>query len=91
MIHIIDDWYVTVEPSPVNYVVRRGEGKKDKKGAWDDNPKGYFKSLSSAIRFIREQVIAEKLSASSRCLPDALRMVSEVDERFEKIMEAVTA
>ena len=31
MIKVIDDWYITVETSPVNYVVRHGKGKKDKK------------------------------------------------------------
>ena len=33
MIKVIDDWYITVDSSPVNYTLRRGTGEKDKKGA----------------------------------------------------------
>ena len=63
MIKIINDWYITVETSPVNYTVRRGEGKKDKKNAWADKPIAFFGSLQKAVKFIRDQVIAEELSS----------------------------
>lgn len=86
MIKIIDDWYVTVETNPANYVVRRGEGKKDKKNGWKDKPYAFFGSLRGAVKFIREQVIAESFSSDSRALADAIRTISEVDTRFEKIM-----
>ena len=91
MIQIFDDWYVTVEPYPTNYVVRRGKGERDKKGKWLDKSRGYFGSLRNAVKEIRKQCVAEQLSSGKRTLEEALRMVSSVDDRFEKIMERVTA
>ena len=45
MIKVIDDWYITVESNPTNYVVRRGTGKRDEKNSWRDKPRGFFGSL----------------------------------------------
>lgn len=89
MIKVIDDWYVTVMTNPTNYVVRRGNGEKDKKG-WKDDAIGYFGSLKNAIKFIRGEIVAEKLKGDFPAVSAALRAVSEVDVRFEKIMESVT-
>lgn len=86
MIQIIDDWYITVETSPVNYVVRHGKGKKDKKNAWADKPIAFFGSPQKAVKFIRDQIIAEQFSEASSTLSEAIRTMSEVDARFEKIM-----
>ena len=91
MIKIIDDWYVTVETNPTNYIVRQGKGEKDKKQGWKDKPVGFFGSLRNAVKFIRGQIIAEGLKPDFRTLAEAVQMVTEVDERFEKIMERVTA
>ena len=91
MIQIIDDWYVTVEPYPTNYVVRRGKGERDKKGKWRDKSRGYFGSLRNAVKEIRKQCVAEQLSSGKRTLEEALRMVSSIDDRFDEIMERVTA
>ena len=90
MIKIIDDWYITVETSPVNYVVRHGKGKKDKKNAWADKPIAFFGSPQKAVKFIRDQIIAEQFSEASSTLSEAIRTISEVDARFEEIMERVT-
>lgn len=89
MIRIIDNWYITVTTAPVNYIVRRGAGDKDKKGGWKDKPLGYFSSLRSAVKFIRDQIIAEGFSAASRTLSDALLLVSAVDSRFDEIMQRI--
>lgn len=90
MIHIIDDWYVTVETNPTNYIVRRGNGKKGKNGKHLDKARGYFNTLRSAVKFIRDQIIAEAHENGEGTLQQALSTISEVDKRFEKIMEAVT-
>lgn len=90
MIKIIDDWYITVETSPANYVVRRGKGKKDKKNAWVDKPIAFFGSVQKAIKFIRDQIITEELSEASSTLPEAIRTISEVDARFEQILGTIT-
>ena len=86
MIKVIDDWYVTVETSPINYVVRKGNGEREKKKGWCDDAKGYFSSLRGAVKYIREQIIAERLSTACTPLPDAIATISEVDARFEKII-----
>lgn len=91
MIKIIDDWYITVEDSPINYTVRRGEGKRDKKGKWLDRPRGYFRSLRNAINSIREQIIAEELESGVKTLEEALSAVSEIDGRFAEILKRINA
>lgn len=89
MIKIIDDWYVTVETNPTNYVVRRGEGKRGKNGKWLDKSRGYFHTLRNAVKFIRDQIIAEKHSEGQRTLGEALGAISEVDVRFVEILSKI--
>ena len=91
MIKIIDDWYITVETSPVCYTVRRGKGKKDKKGAWADKPKGFYGNLQSAVKAIRGYIAAEELTNASPTLSDAIRTISDVDARFEEIIKRIGA
>lgn len=55
MIKIIDDWYITVEANPINYVVRHGDGEKDKNGKMKDRGIAYFSTLRGAVKFIRGQ------------------------------------
>ena len=89
MIKIIDDWYITIEPYPTNYVVRRGKGERDKKGKWLDRARGYFGSLRKAVNSIREQIIAEGFESGERTLEQALSDISETDDRFEKIISNI--
>ena len=89
MIKIIDDWYITVEANPINYVVRHGDGEKDKNGKMKDRGLAYFSTLRGAVKFIRGQIIAERLSTACTPLPDAIATISEVDARFEKLMEKI--
>ncbi len=56
MIKIIDDWYITVETNPINYVVRKGNGERREKKGWSDDARGYFTSLRGAVKFIREKL-----------------------------------
>ena len=91
MIRVINDWYITIETNPVNYVVRCGKGEKDARSGWKDKAVGFFGSLRKAVAFIREQIIAKGLKTDCRTLAEALQMVSDEDTRFEKIIESVTA
>ena len=91
MVKVIDDWYVTVEDSPINYTVRRGEGNRDKRGKWLDRPRGYFGSLNKAVKSIREQIIAEGFESGERTLEQALSNISETDKRFEEILRKINA
>lgn len=91
MIKIIDDWYVTVETNPTNYTVRRGTGGKDIRGKMKDKPQSYHTSLSSAVKAVRDQIVAEELRDGFLRLEDALVAVSEIDARFAQILEKVTA
>ena len=65
--------------------------KETKKGKWLDKARGYFGSLRNAVKEIRKQYAAEQLSDGKRTLEEALRIVSSIDDRFEEIMERVTA
>ena len=56
-----------------------------------DRGLAYFSTLRGAVKFIRGQIIAEELSDGLRTLGEALGAVSDIDTRFEKIMERVTA
>lgn len=91
MIKVIDDWYITVETNPTNYVVRRGTGERDKKNSWRDKPRGFFGSLRNAIKEIRGQIIADELKDGSHTLSEAFRTISDIDARFEEILEKVSA
>ena len=94
MIKVINDWYITVEDSPINYTVRRGEGKRDKKGKWLDRPRGYFGSLRKAVEEVRKQIIAEKFSEFPEgftTLAEATRTIVEVDKQFEEILKKINA
>lgn len=77
MIKIIDDWYITVETSPINYVVRKGNGERREKKGWSDDARGYFSSLRGAVKYIREQIHRGKtfkgLHPASRRDSDYLR------------------
>lgn len=91
MIKVINDWYITVESNPINYTVRRGEGKRDKKGKCLDRARGYFGSLRKAVKFICGQIIAEGFENGERTLEQALSDISEADERFKKIISNIKA
>lgn len=91
MIKVINDWYITVEENPTNYVVRRGNGERDKRQGWKDRPRGYFGSLRKAVEEVRKQIIAEKFSKGSRTLAEATRAIVEVDNQFAEILKGINA
>lgn len=89
MVRIYEDWYVTVETTPLNYIVRRGSGEiktTGKRTGPVDDPIAYCGSLASAIKYIREQVIAERLKGPCIPLGDALEAVRELNAEFEEII-----
>jgi hypothetical protein len=91
MIKIIDDWYIESESNPVNYIVRRGKQRLDKKGSNRDRVYGYYSSMAKAVKAVRDNFIAEEFSDGSTSLSTALSRISEIDAEFVKIMERVTA
>lgn len=90
MIKVYEDWYVTVEDNPINYVVRRGQGTtttgKDGKTRLDDKPEAFCGSLRQAVKYIRDEVTAERLAGARRSLGEALRTLSEIEAEFERII-----
>lgn len=89
-IKVIGDWYITTQGDPVNYVVRKGAGerimKKTRNGThetWKDGARAYCGSLTKALKFIREEIIAERLSETSTDLRGALNVMKEVNKEFE--------
>ena len=89
MVRIYEDWYVTVETTPLNYIVRRGSGEiktTGKRTGPVDDPIAYCGSLASAIKYVREQVIAERLKGPCIPLGDALETVRKLNAEFVEII-----
>lgn len=91
MIRVIGDYYVTIDESPLNYVVRRGTGKHGNRGQWKDKPIGFYGSLSGALGCIRKQVIAQRLSVGESTLDSAISTIRSTDAELKKLFESVTA
>ena len=91
MIKVIDDWYVEIESNPTNYILKRGSGERDAKSRCKDKIYGYYNSLHNAIKALRKEMLADKFSSGSRTISEAFQTIRELDARFEKIMERVTA
>lgn len=89
MIRVIDDWYITVDSSPVNYTLRRGTGEKDKKESYKDKPIGYYTSLRSALEGARKEIAARRLQTDFLTLSDAARILRELDTQFERLLAEV--
>ena len=91
MIQIIDNWYVEIESNPTNYILKRGSGERDAKGRCRDKVYGYFTSLQNAVKALRKEMIADKLSSGSRTISEAFQTIRELDARFDKIIERINA
>ena len=91
MIQIIDNWYVEIESNPTNYILKRGSGERDAKGRCRDKVYGYFTSLQNAVKALRKEMIADKLSSDFHTLPQAFQTIRELDARFDKIIERINA
>jgi hypothetical protein len=89
MIKVIKDFYIEVNVSKgvTNYIVRRGDGKKDKWGAFIDKPLAFCGTLGSALDFIRKQNIAESLQGVSCDLQEALRAVETANTTFTEMLK----
>lgn len=89
MIKVINDWYIEVNvcKGVTNYIVRRGNGERDKKGGIIDRPHAFCGTLGSAIDFIRKQNIAESLQGVSCDLPEALRVVETANTTFTEMLK----
>lgn len=83
MIQIIDNWYVEIESNPTNYILKRGSGERDAKGRCRDKVYGYFTSLQNAVKALRKEMIADKLSSGSRTISEAFQTIRELDARFD--------
>ena len=90
MIKVIDDWYITVDSSPVNYTLRRGTGEKDKKGSYKDKAISYYTSLHSALEGARKEIAARRLQTDFLTLSEAARILRELDAQFERLLTEVT-
>ena len=88
MIKVIDNYYVEVDVAKgcVNYIVRKGSAPKSKTGKNMDKPLGFCSTMSQAIEFIRQQIIANRLSEGERTLSEALRVVKKETDRLMKAL-----
>lgn len=91
VIKVTGEWYITVQGNPINYIVRKGPGEKIVKPgpegkdieSWKDGARAYCGSLTSALKFIRGEIIAERLSETSTDLRGALNVMIDVNKQFE--------
>ena len=90
VIKVTGEWYITVQGNPINYIVRKGTGerimKKTPSGMselWKDDARAYCGSLTSALKFIRGEIIGERLSAASTDLAGALQVMYDANKQFE--------
>ena len=91
VIKVTGEWYITVQGNPINYIVRKGAGERILKKSgdgnyhdtWKDDARAYCGSLTSALKFIRGEIIGERLSAASTDLAGALNVMSDVNKQFE--------
>ena len=92
MINVNDTWYIDVDAD--NYSVGKIKNIRmttDKNGKAREEKKyeGYFTNLESALRFIRDQMTAEALSADM-FLPQAIAAVREVNAEFTEAFRRAT-
>ena len=90
-IKVIGDWYITLQGDPVNYVVRRGAGersvtKNGEPGGYKDRPLAYCSGLPGTLRYIRRQIINERLKTSENGLKQAIDTIREVNKEFEFVI-----
>lgn len=90
MIKVFGDYYITIETNPLNYVARKGKGKRGKKNQWIDKPLGYYRDMSGTLSSIREHIIADELSEACTPLDQALTTISRLNDEFEKAIRGIT-
>lgn len=93
MIIVNDTWYIDVDSD--NYSVGKLKNVRkvtDKNGKEREEHKyeGYFTNLESALKFIRNQMTAEALSADMY-LPEAIARVMAINREFVEAFERAVA
>lgn len=88
MISVYGDYVIDVDD--MNYTVKLDRHKTvtDKNGNTTDvyDTKGYYNTLKSALRGVRDMVVSDKLSQEDMSLNQAVKTVVEVNQKFEDIM-----
>ena len=90
MVKVTDDYYIDVNDSPVVYTIkcRKIRRKKGDNEKYEDfEVLGYLTSLSGALEFIGDQIIASTLTGISAELSDGLRLVKEATDSYRQIIK----
>lgn len=88
MISVYGDYVIDVDD--MNYTVKLDRHKTvtDKNGNTTDvyDTKGYYNTLKSALRGVRDMVVSDRLSQEDIDLNKAIKTVTGVNREFEDIM-----
>ena len=90
MIKLFDNWVVLVDKD--NYTLAEYLGvKKDKHGQTSEKYKayGYYMTMSSTIRALKEIARRKALSEGSLTLSEALQTIKDEDDKIFKLLESV--
>ena len=85
MIRLIEDFVVEVDP--MNYILERDTGRKDKDtGRPIMKPISYHQSLEKAVDACRQEYVRRGLQNVSISLSDAVNIFRERDAQFNKLL-----
>ena len=94
MIKLFDNWIIEVDA--MNYSLAEYVGERtriDKKGNERTETVieryGYYRSLSEAIKALRDRIIRLRLQNSALSLSEALRAIREEDDRINELLSRI--
>lgn len=96
MIRVNDDWVISVDPMNYKPMKDMHRTKKEKQEDGTEKtvpeygkPLGYYTSLFGAVKAIAKAEYIDALSGRETPLNEAIKIMQETVDRFEKILEEI--
>ena len=98
MIRVNDNWVISVDSMNLNYTPMKDLHRTKKEYQEDGTekivpqygtPLGYYTSLSGAVKAIARVEYIDALSGRETPLNEAIKIMQETVDRFEKILEEI--
>lgn len=93
MIELFDEYYIIIDE--YNYALCKGEPKKqirkDGKVLIKHNVKGYYGSLTKALKAFRQELYRDGLKDGISDLVQACTTITEINTRVDKLLEELEA
>ena len=94
MIRINDDWIIDTDP--YNYIVKKDLHKQTKQKSGNSyvladsySVVGYYGTLQAALLALSEEIVKDKLSAACYSLAEAVEVLKECREEWEKLVRTI--